>query len=459
MSTPQPPGPSPSAPLPMTPDLNRILPNADRSSLDQLFSLGEYYLKNKQYSDATKVLTLAAKNNHLPAQMALARIYSKGLGTAQSYSNALEWYKRAAESDDPVAEFNVGYFYANGYGIEKDMAKAILWYRLSIRHGFANAQFHLAMALQIDTSDSKALEESFSLMAQAAAAGFPDAQYQLARMYAKGMGCARSSTKALAILKRLPESSKILFLTGYIYFTTPALKKQTEALKLWSRAAAEGDGMSAHNVGHCYQWGLAGLELDYNEAMYWYTRAENMGFKESQIGIYECWYWLEEYDKVYEKLEQALKDGFTSAHAYLGHCFFFGHGVKQDYDQAVLHYVQVPEEYRDVSIHLQLGRCYLEGLGGIERNLDAAYILIQMGTLETYPTSLYYRGYCLENGFGCTKNLEEAIEWYIKGFKAKDKDSQEALLRLGRLHDPTTYVAYHMSIDPGLINDELCFDD
>lgn len=82
----------------------------------------------------------AAEQNHLDAQLAMARLCLLGKGVQQDAAEAAEWYRRAAEQGHVESQFNLAEMYHLGRGIEQDDEQAAHWYKQAAESGMLDAQ-------------------------------------------------------------------------------------------------------------------------------------------------------------------------------------------------------------------------------------------------------------------------------------------------------------------------------
>jgi len=80
--------------------LDTLKQGAEHGDVYSQFKLGQFYYEGKDigrdYGEAAKWFTLAARQDHAEAQYILASLYEKGNGVKQSYEEAFRWYLQAA---------------------------------------------------------------------------------------------------------------------------------------------------------------------------------------------------------------------------------------------------------------------------------------------------------------------------------------------------------------------------
>jgi len=115
----------------------------DQDAMDQI-------AKYKKQSDG-KLLDYILQLWHADAedgdetmQVALAKLYSNGVGVEKNLEASFYWFKRAAEQKQPFAMYKVAQCYEDGKGIVADIREAVKWYKRAARTGQYQAQSHLS---------------------------------------------------------------------------------------------------------------------------------------------------------------------------------------------------------------------------------------------------------------------------------------------------------------------------
>lgn len=76
-----------------------------------------------------------AEAGDVEAQVALAGLYTSGLGVPTDPTEAARLYRAAAEQGDAVARLNLGDAYSRGAGVPRDPARAYVWLSLAAEQG------------------------------------------------------------------------------------------------------------------------------------------------------------------------------------------------------------------------------------------------------------------------------------------------------------------------------------
>ena len=150
--------------------------------------------KNKEYQKAYQEWKVAAEAGQAEAQFDLGVLYAQGLGVLRDLGAAESWYRKSAAQGNAEAEFALGQMYAHGWGIPRDTADAVRW---------------LELANSVDTDGpptewlsvegygvQKDPQQAAYWYQQAAEKGHPEAQYNLAVLYASGKGVKRDEAQA-----------------------------------------------------------------------------------------------------------------------------------------------------------------------------------------------------------------------------------------------------------------------
>lgn len=190
-----------------------------------------------------------------------------------------------------------------------------------------------------------------------AAQGAPHAQYNVALMYAKGLGVPVDLHRAA---------------------------------ELYEKAAAQGIVPAQYNIALMYQAG-EGVPKDNAKALKWFQRAANNGDPNAATGLAAM---LEneasfrnpaEAEKWYRK---SAEQGVASAQFNLGVMYDIGHGVKPDYAEAVKWYRKAAEQNYGPAL-CNLGILYYNGQGvKIDRLQAQKYFMMAKAAGEPRATDL-----------------------------------------------------------------------
>ena len=138
-----------------------------------------------------------------------------------------------------------------------------------------------------------------------------------------------------------------------------------------------------------------------------------------------------DYNQAAEWFKKAAEKGCTRSLNNLGICYEFGHGVPKDLDQAFLFYKEASDKgYHEAKLNLA---CMYFNNGKETKNQDKfkdAAKLFRTLIMEDpqRPEPFFYLGQLHESGFGVTRDLKSAFQYYRKGAKL---DHVESLVKCG----------------------------
>jgi localization factor PodJL len=127
-------------------------------------------------AQAMKWFSKAAAQNLPPAQYRLAVLYEKGLGTPRDVEAARKLYAKAAEAGNVRAMHNLAVLTADVGGNGKpDYATAAQWFRKAADHGVRDSQYNLAILYARGLGVPQSFEKSYFWFGIAATQGDQDA--------------------------------------------------------------------------------------------------------------------------------------------------------------------------------------------------------------------------------------------------------------------------------------------
>ena len=251
--------------------------------------------------------------------------------------------------------------------------------------------------------------------------GDAETQYQLAKMYYKGIDVKHNMERAFDWYLRAAEQDHELAQAqvGYMYFEGQGVGQSYSTALVWfERAALKGHINSQFNLAGLYFYGN-GTTVDYPSAFKWYLKAAEQGHNLAQsqtadmlgkgLGIErnnkDAIFW---HKKV---LAQYAVPGsmFAIAYAYdIG-----GAGVKQDYPEAARWYEKAAQA-NYVIAQLNLGILYQEGRG-VGKNLQRAFNLYMKAAQQGNSAAQVNVGTYFDFIDGAvSKDLEQGFMWYMK---------------------------------------------
>jgi len=130
------------------------------------------------------ILRSAAMKGDPAAAYEVGLRFAEGKGVAVNYGEAAKWLDRAVQAGVVPAAFEVGKLYEKGLGVAKDLDIARRYYTQAAERGNAGAMHNLAV-IEADSGNHKSAAGWFR---KAADHGVVDSQFNLAILYARGLG-------------------------------------------------------------------------------------------------------------------------------------------------------------------------------------------------------------------------------------------------------------------------------
>lgn len=150
--------------------------------------------KNKDYPRAYQEWKAAADAGQAEAQFDLGLLYAQGLGVHRDLTEAARWYRKSADQGNGEAQFALGQLYSRGWGIPRDEADAVRW--LQMANSVESEGPPTDWAHVEGYGMAKDQKQAVYWYGQAADKGHPEAQFNLARLYAAGEGVKRDQEQA-----------------------------------------------------------------------------------------------------------------------------------------------------------------------------------------------------------------------------------------------------------------------
>ena len=221
-----------------------------------------------------------------------------------------------------------------------------------------------------------------------------------------------SDYKALAEKGHVLSQRKL----GDCYYKGEGVSQDYEEAVYWyTKAAEQGDIFTQEKLGTCYYNGK-GVVQDYEKAVYWYTKSDEDGFAVGQLELGDCYYKGEGVAQDYEKAvywyTKAAEDGSAVGQEKLGDCYYKGEGVAQDYEKAVYWHTKAAEQGYTVAQE-ELGTCYYNGKGVVQDYEKAVYWYIKAAE-QDYSVAQFNLAVCYAWGQGVPQSDEKAREWWKK---------------------------------------------
>lgn len=313
--------------------------------------LADYYLSEsdqnsdaEQLQKAKQIYTGLAEKGDSHAQLKLAYMLDKGLGSNPDSVAAQRWYTASAEQGNPLGQYLLGQFYQVGQIGEPDYALAKEWYQKAADQ-LAKASVALGF---IDETVNDNYAEALHAYEKAASEGDIYGMYNLALMYEYGKGVSVDYPKAQTLFteaadKGLPEAMNQL--AGMYFYALGQEKNEQLAMAWYKKAADLGNANALYSLGLLSETGVA-TKLDFQDALKYYQDASNQGNEKAMLA--------------------------------LARMYHYGLGVAQDQKLSAELYQKLADR-QNAYAQYQLGTYYLEGTAG-ERMPDKAKQLLEQAS-------------------------------------------------------------------------------
>ena len=315
--------------------------------------LADYYLSEKsdtehsneeKMNQAKQIYTGLAEKGDQYAQLKLAFMLDKGLGSVPDPTAALRWYTASAQQGNAVAQYLLGQFYQLGVVGQPDYLLAEEWYKKAAGQ-ISKASVALGFLYETVNDNYPAALKAYE---QAAAQGDVFGDYNLALMYQYGKGVPVDYAKAKSLFvdaanKGVDEAMNQL---ASMYFYGLGQERSEQQALLWYKKAAElGNSNALYSLGLLSETGVA-TKLDFADALKYYQAASDLGNEKAMMA--------------------------------LARMYHYGLGVTKDPKIAASIYQKLADR-QNAYAQYQLGTYYMDGTFG-ERQLDKGKLLLKQAS-------------------------------------------------------------------------------
>lgn len=412
------------------------------------------------------------------AQFQIGQLYQYGIGVQQNIEQAQIYYQLAAIQQDVRAEYNLGILYLEGKTNPINYAQGIQWMTSAAFKGNAYAQYVLANLYEHGLKDNTGTEvvqpnhlQAIAMYYLASANHYGEAEYKLADSLVK----EKAVNQSVAAIKARTELIKSLYAGAAKRGVAEAIlplafydamdadpTKQTHALKVARTEAEEGNSEAALLLAIMLDRGI-GTEVNHQEAIQWYQKAEANPVSRFILGTYygEGKNLDKNVPKARELLQESADAGFSYAQlnlAILKHAsgehfiddlnkareagnaragilladYYLTQGNNTENMAEARSIYQYFAEKGDKNAELKLGFLFDQGLGG-EANPQTAASWYLQAAVQGQPIAQFLLGNLYQLGRIDNKepNYPEAKKWYQKALQ----QYPNAALALGFIYD------------------------
>ena len=277
----------------------------------------------------------------------------------------------------------------------------------SARVGVADAQYEVALMYANGIGVPPNIEQAVYWLQQAATRGLSSAQYLLGTRYESGIGVSANLNSAVLWLVRAAEQghSKAMYRLARLY----AQAHPDDAQSLYQQAAVGGLAEAQFALARSYQRGVGG-DVDLVWAVHWYRSAADQGMAAAQFALGE----------MFSRGEGLLPDAEAALRWYRLAAGQYHVGAKLAIERMEMQLVGGARMRRNPRGRRQLG-------GAERRNDDSAWVrAAESGDAE----SRYALGQMYTLGLGIEVNALEAQRWYALAAESGHARAQLALAGL-----------------------------
>ena len=191
-----------------------------------------------------------------------------------------------AEQGDLDAQCSLGVRYRYGIdGTAQDPAKAVEWFRKAADQEHAEAQYELGKCYAEGVGVDQDPAEAVAWFRKAAEQGDAEAECELGRRYAEGADVDPDPAEAVAWFRKAANRgyAEAQYELGKCYAEGVGVDQDPAEAVAWYREAADrGDMMAQFALGLCYAEGF-GVEKDNDEAVYLLQDSIDQGFADAEM--------------------------------------------------------------------------------------------------------------------------------------------------------------------------------
>ncbi len=352
--------------------IQALIPGAEAGDVSKQMQVARYFLGNHAAHDveiALRWYKRAADAGHAPAReqikLATAQLMDRARASWQEgrVEEAIVFAKKVAEWGNAEAMVFLGAAYLEGRKIPQNLDEAKRWLTQAkaagnqaaqealdyiARGGEPSAADHFARGMAAYRQEQ--YSEALAAWEKAAAAGHPDALFNLGVLHERGEGVEKDNEKALAwfekaAAKQAKNAAAAVTrvkanLTFGRAFAAYQQKDFVTAAAAWKEAAELGSGGAMFNLGVLHEKG-EGVSYDLMGAMAWFEKAAANGYKDAQASI----------DRLRPRLAgwEDYREGIEAENDF-------------DYEEALTWYEKAAAAGSGLAM-MALGEFYEEGLG------------------------------------------------------------------------------------------------
>ena len=225
-----------------------------------------------------------ADSNDAAAMTLLGEIYRQGLNVPEDQKIATEWFERAAERGDVNAIFALSNALLDERSGRRDPERAAAMLARAAAAGHPAANYNLALTL-LSSGRDEDLPRAVASLRIAAQANIADAQHALGILAKEGRGLPRNDAEAARWMASASANGHLPAQIEYailLFNGTGVPRDEDAAAKLFLAAALKGNPIAQNRIARLYQSGR-GISLDSIEAAAWHLAARAQGLEDAVL--------------------------------------------------------------------------------------------------------------------------------------------------------------------------------
>jgi len=275
--------------------------------------------------------------------------------------------------------------------------------------------------------NEKKYEDAFKLLLPSAENGNPKAQGLVARLYANGWGISRDLNAAADWAKKAAANNN----AEGIYVLAYTEKDLSEKFRLTKQAADMGYALAKSVLARNYFFGLVGFAKNETEGMRYAREAAALNEPSAQAFLGDRYVSgtggvAKDPLEAFKWYKLAAEQGFSAGQAGVGSLFLRGDGVTKDYFEALKWFKIAFDNDGNPFAAAQLGYMYMNGFG-VSKNLEEAYKFNLQAANKGNPQAQANLGIQYKLGNGVSKDLEQAVIWLRKSAKTGNEFAKTQL--------------------------------
>ncbi len=378
-------------------EILKILKNKDLQGdavleyyIAHLYYIG--YIYEKDIEKSMQHLKASALKNYASACFMLSIAYERGDGVDVDLNIANEYLLLAAKQNYIPAVNHLGEITLMGRGdIAKDEIGGFDLFRQCYAADYDKGKINYAYCLVYKVGNPGNYDEGFKLLTEMSEKGYPEAMYNLGKIYFDGQGTRKDPIRATYWLLRATEG-------GHLF-----------AAKL---------------LGDCYYDGI-GVAIDHKLAYRYYKRAADLGNNEAAQLVANC---LIAGDGVKMNFEEAISycvkaahGGDSEAQVSLGNRYYYGDGLRNNYERAIYWYQEAAKQDNPIGLK-NSADMFVEGVG-CKKDINKAIEYYRRAVALHYYDAALPLAVLYETGAkSIAKNYEEAVKYYLIAYEENEDE-------------------------------------